>query len=453
MLQGLNTDWISKPIRTGVGQKHALTVELGSEYLKVLADLTYNKVAGVMKDSYRENISGSLNMSYRANNLLFRNIMSVNNNNAEDSPYGSFSDYAQMNPYWKNENADGSIPYYAEIGPNGEKYTNPLYNSTLNSKIASSYLNFTNNFYLEWKVMPGLKATTRIGVDIKNSDGDEFYPSSHTKFEYLNNIENGDLRKGSYQVNNGKSSDISGDFNANYTKTIKKHFYFSNIGFNISERKYQEVVHNVEGFPSDQMNNIFFGRAYALESTPTGVEGITRDIGFLGVFSYMYDERFLTDLTLRTNASSLFGADKRWANFWSLGLGWNVHNESFMKDGPFKQLKIRGSLGSTGNQNFNTNASIATYTYFLESLYQGNIGSYLQKMANSMLQWESKFEYNAGFDAKIKKLTLKFDYYRSNTENLITDITTPPSTGFSSVKENIGKVKNTGFELSSSYMV
>ena len=451
--KGLDTDWLSKPVQTGIGQKHALTVELGSEYLKVLADLSYNRITGAMKGSFRENIAGTLNMSYRIDKLLFRNIITVNSNSSEDSPYGSFNDYVKMNPYWRAVNLDGTIPRYAEIKSNGEEIPNPLYNSALDSKIASTYLDVTNNFYLEWNILPDLKATTRIGVSMKRSDGDEFYPSDHTQFDYFDHVIGGDYRKGSYQVNNGKSSGISGDFNINYSKSIGKHFYFSNVGFNISERKYQEVVHLVEGFPSGRMDNIFFGRAYALESTPTGIEGITRDIGALGVFSYMYDNRFLSDLTLRTNASSLFGADKRWANFWSLGLGWNVHNESFLQGGLFKQLKLRGSMGSTGNQNFNTNASIATYSYYLNSFYQGNIGSYIQNLANSMLQWESKFEYNAGFDARIENLTLKFDYYQSNTENLITDITTPLSTGFSSVKENIGKVKNSGFEISSSYLV
>ena len=456
--KGLDTDWLSKPVQTGIGQKHALTIELGSEYLKVLAALAYNRISGAMKGSFRENIAGTLNMSYRINKLLFRNIITVNSNSSEDSPYGSFNDYVKMNPYWRAVNPDGTIPYYAEINKYNPdiKYTNPLYNSTLDTRLAAGYLNVTNNFYLEWNIIPNLKATTRIGVDLKRNDGDEFYPSSHTKFEYLTYATAPlDLlvRAGSYQVNNGKSSGVSGDFNLNYSKSVGKHFYFSNLGFNISERKYKEVVHLVEGFPSEQMDNIFFGRAYALESTPTGVEGITRDIGALGVFSYMYDNRFLSDLTLRTNASSLFGADKRWANFWSLGLGWNIHNEKFMADGPFKQLKLRGSLGSTGNQNFNTNASIATYNYYLNSFYQGNIGSYIQNLANSALQWESKFEYNAGFDTRIENLTLKFDYYQSNTENLITDITTPLSTGFSNVKENIGKVKNSGFEISSSYLV
>lgn len=453
-LEGLNTYWLAKPLQDGVGQRHALTVELGGQNLRLIGDLSYRDVKGAMKGSERKNISGSMSASYRVNNLKFQNIISINSNNSAESPYGLFSDYVKMNPYWRAVNTDGTIPYYAEIGPNGAKYTNPLFNSTVNSKITAEYFNVVNNFYLEWTLKPGLKATTRVGIEVNRNGADEFYPSNHTKFEQFSSIEEDRNRRGSYQVNNGKSTYLSGDFNMNYTKDVNKHSFFGNLGFNLSERKFSEVIHNVEGFASDRMDNIIFGRAYALDSRPTGVDGISRDIGFLGAASYTWDNRLLTDLTLRTNASSQFGSNKRWAQFWSVGLGWNLQNENFMKDfGFIKQFKIRGSVGSTGNQNFNTNASIGTYQYYLESLYQGFPGSYLVNLPNSNLQWESKFDYNAGIDAKIKGLTLRFDYYESYTKNLLTDITLPESTGFNTVKDNLGRVKNTGIELYTSYLV
>jgi TonB-linked SusC/RagA family outer membrane protein len=450
-LEGLDTYWLAKPLQNGLGQKHNITVELGGPALSVLADFSYRDVKGAMIGSDRKNISGSFTTSYRLKNLLFRNITSANQNNTEESPYGTFGDYAKMNPYWRAVNADGTIPFYAEV-IGDTKYTNPLYNSTLNSKVATSYFNFTNNFYLEWAILPELKAITRVGVDVKNSDADEFYPAGHTMFDaYFVDDAN---RKGSYQVNNGKSHNLSGDFNLSYSKQLNKHVLFANGGFNVSEYNFNEVLHKVEGFSSDRMDNIVSGRAYAIDSKPTGSSAITRELGFLGAFSYMYDNRYLSDLTVRTNASSQFGTDKRWAKFWSFGLGWNIHNESFMKDfTAIKQLKLRGSLGSTGNSNFLTNQAVATYGYYTESTYQGFPGSYLLNLANSGLQWESKFDYNAGLDLNINKLSLKFDYYLADTKNLITDVTTPGSTGFNSVKDNLGKVRNTGFELYASYLV
>ena len=444
-LEGLDTDWLAKPLRNGIGQRHSLTAEIGSEELRILGDVSYRNVQGAMKGSERTNITGSMTVSYRIKNFSFRNIMMANNNTGKESPYGLFSDYVKMNPYWRAVNVDGTIPYYAEIAQDGSGYTNPLYNSTLNSRNESSYFNFINNFYLEWNIIPELRATTRIGVDVKKSEADEFYPSKHTRFE--NYVGEDATRKGLYQINNGKSSYVSGDFNMQYSKNIGKHFIFSNFGFNVSERKFNEIVHRAEGFPSSRMDNILFAKAYALDSRPTGIEGLSRDVGFLLVGSYTYDERFLSDLTLRKSASSQFGSDKRWANFWSLGLGWNIHNESFMELVSIDQLKLRGSIGSTGNQNFNTNESIATYNYFLESLYQGFPGSYLNNLPNPFLQWETKFDYNVGLDVKKGPISLRMDYYESYTENLITAITLPYSTGFNSVKDNLGKVKNSGLEV------
>jgi hypothetical protein len=163
-------------------------------------------------------------------------------------------------------------------------------------------------------------------------------------------------RKGLYQLNDGNSNNISADLNFNYSNTIGKHFYLANVGANVREDNYSELVHTVEGFPSARLSDPTFGRSYALDSSPRGVDGVSRELGFLLIGSYSYDRRYLSDFTVRTNASSQFGADKRWANFWSFGLGWNLHNEAWFDNVDFiDRLKLRGTVGSTGNQSFNTN--------------------------------------------------------------------------------------------------
>ncbi len=357
-----------------------------------------------------------------------------------------------MNPYWRAENLDGTIPFYAEDFNvvNQFEITNPLYNSTLNNKNEQSYNNFTNNLYLEWMPIEGLRSTARIGIDTKSSDADEFYSAKHTKFDsyFDSDID----RKGSYQVNHGKSTYLSGDLNINYSKQIAKNYLFANLGYNISERNYVERVYFAEGFPSDRLQDIIFARNYALDTRPAGLNGISRDMGFLAAVSYMWDDRFISDFTYRTNASSQFGADKRWASFWSAGLGWNLHNEKWISElGVVDQFRVRGSLGATGNQNFNTNASIATYKYALSAYYNGFPGSQLMNMVNPGLQWESSFDYNGGLDLKLGPVGLRADYYQRFTKNLLADITIPNSTGFDLVKDNLGKIKNTGLELYVNY--
>jgi TonB-dependent SusC/RagA subfamily outer membrane receptor len=99
VLSGVDTDWLYQPVRTGVGQKHALYLEGGDQHLLYGIDLSTNQISGVMKGSSRNTFSGGITLSYRLKNFLFRNKISVTDNNSNESPWGDFSTYAIMNPY------------------------------------------------------------------------------------------------------------------------------------------------------------------------------------------------------------------------------------------------------------------------------------------------------------------------------------------------------------------
>jgi len=453
-LEGLDTYWLSKPLRTGVGQKHNIAVELGNESLRVMLDASYNQTSGVMKGSDRTNFQGNVNVSYRTKNLTFRNITSVISNKSEDSPWGTFGDYVRMNPFWQATDTNGNILRWAEgemSNGSAQKIPNPMYDAVIGTSFTSNYLRFTNNFYVEWIPMEGLKATGRVGISQQNDNADNFYPSTHSMFASYTSANMID-RRGRYILENGKSSQLSADLNVNYNKTFGKHSIFTNLGAFVSESKYQMYQHTAEGFPNNNLADITFARQYAEGSTPIGMSSLNREISFLGSVAYDYENRYLAEATYRTSASSLYGKDNRWASNYSLGVGWNLHNEHFMKDIEwFKQFKVRGSLGLTGNNNFNTNSAIATYKYYTGLNYQGQTGAYLAQLANSQLRWEQKMDYNVGVDMRIFGLGLSFDYYVSDTENMLTDITIPTSTGFSTVKDNLGKVRNTGYEIKANY--
>lgn len=102
------------------------------------------------------------------------------------------------------------------------------------------------------------ESNCRIGITTKKNEADSYYPANHTKFEDYSKEDF--FRKGSYQLNNGKSSDLSGDFNINYSKSIDKHYLFLNGGLSLSEKTFDEVIHYAEGFPSDKMDHIMFAR-------------------------------------------------------------------------------------------------------------------------------------------------------------------------------------------------
>lgn len=136
-LEGLDTYWLSKPLHTGIGHKHNLNIELGdSQNLRAILDLTYNQITGVMKGSDRRNISGDINLSYRHNKLLLKNILSIISNKSNESPYGEFSEYSRMNPYWQATDENGNIVQWVEqIGSTSTKVANPMYNSIIGTSL------------------------------------------------------------------------------------------------------------------------------------------------------------------------------------------------------------------------------------------------------------------------------------------------------------------------------
>lgn len=449
--EGFDQYWLSLPLRTGIGQKHSLTFETGTKEMQTLISASYNDVQGVMKDSYRRTFAGTAQVTYRKNKFQFRDIARITSNSTQDSPYGTFSEYAAMNPYVAAYKEDGT-PIKNVSGKNTEDFT-PLYNATTNPKQQTSYLSFSNNFYIEYMPIENLKLTGRLGVTSHRSDADSYYSAFHNNFRETGVTEQN--KKGSYTVNNGKSTTLSTDLFANYTKTINKHTFFANAGWSLSETKYQEIVNTAYGYKDKEMDEYLFGTMYAEGASPSGAASVSRTVGISGVFAYTYDDRYLLDATIRANGASAFGSDNPWATFWSTGIGWNIHNEAFLKDIDWvEMLKLRASIGSTGNQNFQSNKSIATYGYYLQDYYVRKWDAvYPNNMPNSGLEWEEKMDYNIGLDLKLGRVSLNLDWYRSDTENMVTSISLPGSTGFTSVSENLGKVRNQGIEATMNVQV
>ena len=448
VVSGIDTDWLSKPLRNGVGTKHGISFEMGNERLNLIVGFSYNNVQGTMKGSDRTNYEGSVSISYRYNGLNFRDNLTITSNVANDSPYGAFSEYAVLNPYLSPYDEKGNLVQNASIIPGADNFeANPLYNASLNTKLTSKYLDVTNNFSVEWMIVMGWKVTGRFGITEKRVRADEFYPANHLKFRSYSGEDL--FRKGSYQMNEGEEKRMSGDVNMQFSQQFgDKHYVFANAGFTLSEAYYEELIYKAEGFPHDRMNDMMFARQDVKDTKPTGRESTIRDIAVLFAGNYAYDDRFLVDGSFRTSASSQYGKNNRWGQFWSVGVGWNIHNEVWLKDSKIQQLKLRGSVGYTGAQSSEAYASLATYEYDLERVYMGFLGSKLKAMRNEDLKWKEKFDYNVGLDFNIGRLfSMKFDYYIGKTKNNLLDFDIPTYTGFKTVKENVGDVENKGFDL------
>ena len=457
-LEGQDTYWLSKPLRLGIGQKHSVSIELGSKELRALATFSYNDTQGAMKGSFRDVISGNVNVAYRRGGWTFRNIMGISHMNSSESPWGNFNEYAVLNPYLTPYDEEGNLKKVLQM----KDYTyngvstffglvmNPMYNATIGTTDTSQYLAISDNFYAEYQFLKFLRLVARFGIDSQKTRTDEFKPGQHTDFYDTNEV----LRRGSYEQSNGSYTTYSGDVSAQLNHNIAgKHDLFATLDWSISQTNYEEIVNYTEGFPNSNMKSITFARQYATDMVPTGSDGLNRNLGALATAGYSYDNRYMADATIKGSASSVFGTKNHWGLFWSAGLAWNIHNERWMKDKVswITQLKLRASLGSSGNQNYTSNVALPVYTYYSSAYYSGFTGAALNNMANPELGWEEKMDYNVGIDFRTRSLNVVLDAYIADTRNLVFSRTILPSTGFLSTNDNLGKVRNKGLEASVSW--
>ncbi len=445
---GVDTYWLSKPLHTGIGQKHTVTLEGGDSKVRYILGASYNNIAGVMKGSDRNtfNINSSLSYSYK--NMVFRNQMDYTRNTSKNSPYGSFSDYITLEPYFAPYDSEGNLKQILgyQTATNSYPVYNPLYNASLNTKDESNYTTFADNFEMDWHIDQHFRFTANMSYSRQENGSDVFYPASHSMFaEY--SAANAD-RKGRYTKTNGAVDNFNLQAGINWNQSFGKHAFFLNGTWNLQTVSSNATTVVAEGFGNDAMNDISMGTYYYHDSHPTGYDNKTREIGLVGAFNYSYDDRYLLDANYRATGSSVYGSDNHWGSFWSLGAGWNIHKEHFFpRNSIVKLLKLRYSLGYTGTQNFNPYQARAKYQYGSQ-YYDGRLGTTIMGIPNTSLKWQKVFDSNLGLDISLGSfLTGRLEYYEQDTNNMLTDITLPGSTGFQTYKENMGEIQNKGVEL------
>lgn len=454
ILEGVNTDWLAQPLdQVAIGHKHSVRLEGGSDNFRYAMDLNYNNTPGVMKKSGRKRMGIGLELQYIYNNITFRDQLTYSNVTSNNSPYGSFSSYAMLNPYLRFKNEDGSYIYQVDIDDRFQSYRdpvhNPLYNSTLNTIDQTAYNDMTNLFGIDWHILEGLRLKGNFSFTVQNTSNDIFKPGRHTDFAAFTG-DNFD-RRGSYTASRGDVFNYDGSLVLSYFRQIGVHVLNANAGWNIQQHKSKEFTVVAEGFPNDNLDYISFANQYQQAGAPSGDEYTSRLVGFLGNINYSFDERYLIDLSFREDASSRFGSDSRWAPFWSAGLGWNLHKEHFMKDAKWlNELKLRATYGLTGSQEYDPYQAITTYQYLTGQRYHYGVGAKLLAMGNEELTWQRTNEKNFGVDLALFKnrFELSYDYYIKTSKDVLTAVTLPPSLGFTTYMANLGEVENKGWELS-----
>ena len=454
--RGVNTYWPSEPLRTAFTQRHTLFAEGGDANLRYSTSFNYGLTNGIMKGSDRQATNGNIRLLYRKGKISVNNSLSIDNvtANRESTP---FSEFSRANPYYRKYDDAGNVrkvleDFKALQNPTLTPIYSPLYNqSNLNVDLEKS-LGFTNNIELEWRILETLRARGRFGIRSSSTNNVLFRSPFDVEFESTDV-----LQKGSYDEGNGKNTNYDGDFSLTFGKLYSdKHMVNAVAGMRMEQATARQSNFGVRGFIDDEFSNPNFALGYVKEQTAGYQESKRRGASFFTNVGYAFDQRFLVDATIRSDGSSVYGSDKQFSVIWSLGLGWNIHKEHFIKDGNLswiEQLRLRGSVGNPGNQNFDDYISMRIYRYNNDNRNPFGASTIISNMGNRNLQWQTTLDRNVGLDLTTLdgRLRVTGDYFDKDTDPLLVFLTLPSSVGVGQVAQNIGGQRTKGFTLSSDY--
>lgn len=452
--QGIDSYWMNEPLQTGFTQSHNIFAEGGDAAFRYGIGMTYTQTQGVMKNSNRDVLNGNVQLTYRIDKFAFTNQTNITNTDVEN-PTVSFSDFARTNPFYDKYNEYGEIDQVIEeiqtISGGTQYITNPLWDLNQKSYDKNNQLSFTNNFQIEYRPLPELRIRGKLGIIVGRSNSKQFDSPEMSKY-----LTTDQLKRGSYSESNTKSSSYDGSLDISYGKTFGKHTVNAIGGMQISENNSNLSMFQAIGYSSDLFSNPNFANGYPEGGRPSSSISKSRTASYYANFNYGYQLRYLLDFNLRTDGSSVYGVNNPFSTTWSLGLGWNIHNEAFFnKNGILNYLKLRYSVGNPGNANLNAKMANSIYTYYTQYPNMFGLAALISSWGNSGLKWQRTNEHNVGIDIEMfhNRLRLSTDFFIKKTDPLLLSIDFPPSTGITQVPMNIGAMKNIGTTFTGSYII
>lgn len=422
------TDWIDKFIRTGVVQDLNLSATGGNERTIFYIGGTYHKEKGFLVGNDYERINGRINIENKATDYLTigTNIgLSYSNNKRVATGDGGGLGWAQqMLPYLPIYNTDGT--YFLD--------DNPVWQLE-NTHFKASVFRTVSNLFADLKLYKNLSFRSEYGIDVLNQIETEF---NFRNIQKENSTSDAwDRRTTVYNWNSNNYF--------TYSKTINKNDFIFNLGNSMQHSSIQQAGLHGWNFPNDY----FTTPATATEKDGYGYNS---EFGFISYFfraNYKLKNKYLASLSIRTDGSSRFGDENKYGWFPALSVGWIISDEKFMEN--IKQisfLKFRTSYGYTGNANINDLGYRGVYS--ANNGYNGQVGISPNTLENPELGWEKAKQLDVTIEYGLweNKISGAITYYNKLTTDMLNFVTLPPSSGYSGIIKNVGKMSNKGFEFS-----
>lgn len=443
-----DVDWQKEVISsTSLTQDYGVSLDGAAGGTNYMFSANYYDQEGLISNTGYEKFSVHSNLQHKFNNwLTIGASMQLTTSNTQRVGSDLTYDMSMTNDIfrwgWPTD------PVYKQDGSynivNHGDWFNPVADINNQSNTTKS-TRFLGDFFVQVDFTKHLNYRMNIGYDIRNSNRYTWMGNKSAK-SIGNNVETG---SGSQRWARNRSKLI--DNILTYSNKWGDHRLTLTGVYSWQDYKYNYT--NTAGSFSDMTL-----QAYDFSAVDPVTLKVTSDIYSSRLISwtargtYNYADKYLLTATVRFDGSSRFGADSKWGTFPSVGLGWRVTQEEFLKDNEvLTDLKLRASYGVTGNQeigNYKSLSKLSTSTGDANYTDGTNaVKGYYESVGNSKLQWERTTQIDAGFDAQLfGRVNLNFDYYDRTTDNLLYNVPIPSTSGFSTVLSNVGKVNNHGIE-------
>lgn len=430
------TNWLDHFTRLGKMQEYEISASGGNSKTSYYSSVNYHNNEGVFYGIDYEKIGARFNVDHELSQYLKTGVrMNIGYTYSEDVPMQSLY-YA--NPIFAGMTLMPWIPAYDELGNHNTAIPE---NSNQNPRATAEYdeqwektYNLQGNMYLEWKPVRQLVLRTNNGVEMKFKEGRRYWSQEAHNFT------------SGYPVLQSTNTQYRTLTTSNTATWTDRYDDIHDLRVLIGQEATHYYGYQYYGY-SDTLNPEIPYHTSGANFEVSYSNSTSTLMSFLGIADYNYDGRYYLQLSGRYDGSSKFGSNKQWGFFYALGASWNAHNEAFMaqyKDW-LNMAKVRVSYGINGNDGI---GNYAQYGVYASSYYNGVNGLIPSSPANPDLSWEKNNSLNVGIDfGFLNRVTGSIDFYTRKTTDMLLTRTQSSTTGFNSVLDNIGSMRNTGIEF------
>ena len=419
--------------RTAAIQNYNLAISGGNERTKFYIGAEYTDQEAIVRTQDFSRLGLRVNLDHDINKNVSlstgtslqwtRRSLSRIANSPKGILQASVHHSTLLNPY----NEDGS---YARYG-----IFDNIYALIENSNHHTYGLRTVDNVSLLWKIVSGLQFKSTVSLDYNN----------YREKRYFNTQLADGQPNGSAEDATTINYTITAEQLLNFNKDIKKiHSIAAFLGNSVQYTGLRTQDIKGSGFPDNALQEL---ASAAITTGQTAFSSYSL-VSFFGGANYSLLNRYALDVNLRADASSRFGKNNRWGLFPSIGASWTISEESWLKSAKFIDgLKIKASIGWTGNQNIDDFASLGLWNG--GGVYNDQSGVLHTQLANPELKWETTRQWNVGLEGSFLngRVSFEVDVYNKYTYDLLLSTPIPGKTGFSSTYSNLGEMSNKGVEF------